>query len=91
MISAPTLFNVETPRLDGQSKIVREIDVVIEEMTNVLDHFGAGLRLKKTKEKIDQLAITFAPVFEEFELIEISRCKGKDDTVFTQWRNKIKQ
>ena len=46
------------------------------------------------KEKIDQLEVTFATVFEDFEhhlQEEILGCKGKDNPDVTKLRNEIKQ
>ena len=69
LFSTPTLLITETPRLDDQNKVAREMGVVIEEMTNVIEHFANDLQLQKnmTKERIDQLEIAFATAFEDFE------------------------
>ena len=69
LFSTPTLFNTETPRLDGPNKVASERSVAIEEMTNLLEYFEDDLQLQKneTKERINQLEIDFATAFEDFE------------------------
>ena len=50
--------------------------------------------INEIKEKIDQLEVTFATVFEDFEhhlQEEILGCKGKDNPDVTKLRNEIKQ
>ena len=67
MLSTSTLFNIKTSRLDSQKKVAKEMGVAIEHMTNVLEQFEVDLQLKKnrTKERIDQLEISFVKAFED--------------------------
>ena len=67
LLSTSTLFNTKTSRLDSQKKVAKEMGVAIEHMTNVLEQFGVDLQLKKnrTKERIDQLEISFVKAFED--------------------------
>lgn len=39
------------PRLDDQNEVAREMRVVIEEMANLLEHFGADLQPQKMRLK----------------------------------------
>lgn len=51
LVSTLTPFNKETPRLDDQNKVAREMSVAIKEIKNVLEQFRNDLQLKKMKPK----------------------------------------
>ena len=44
-----TLLNTKTPRMDHQNKVAMKMDVLVEEMANVLEHFRFDLQLTKNK------------------------------------------
>ena len=77
-----TLLSTETTRLDGQKKLAKEIGILIEEITTVIEQFGIHLQIQKyeIEERINQLEVVLTTVFEDFEQHfqkEISGCKGK--------------
>ena len=63
------MFNTETPRLDDQNKVPREIGVVTEKKEKCVKHFWDDLQLQTNDTRIDrivrinQLEIAFTAAF----------------------------
>ena len=49
LFSTPTLFNTVILSLDDKNKVAREMNVIIEKMTNVLEPFGVDLQHQKKR------------------------------------------
>ena len=76
------MLNTETTRLNGQKKLAKEMGILIEEITTVIEQFGIHLQIQKyeIEERINQLEVALTTVFEDFEQHfqkEISECKSK--------------
>ena len=85
--STPTLFNTVILSLDDKNKVAREMNVIIDEMTNVLEHFGADLQLQKNEAKESLKLLLQQPLKTLHAQEKISVCKGKDNPDVTKLRN----
>ena len=70
LLSTPMSLNANTPTLEKKEmKIQRELFIVIDEMTNILEHFGKKLEQQKedSSNRITQLEACLTATLDEFE------------------------
>ena len=70
LLSTPMLLNANTPTLEmKETKTQRELFIVIDEMTNILEHFGKNLEQQKedSSNRISQLEACLTTTRDEFE------------------------
>ena len=70
LLSTPISLIANTPTLETKEmKIQRELFIVIDEMTNTLEHFGKQLEQQKedSSNRINQLEACLRAILDDFE------------------------